>query len=151
MHVRGAKALSLYEKDFYADTPVITENSYGKGKAYYIGTRPEADFLKIFLREKMDEAGVKNILETVPGVEVTERVKKKRSFWFVMNHEEEERSMVLTENRRDLLTGKSYKKNEKIVLPPKEVMILEGETTNEEMENGGKNSTGQDSGDKAAL
>ena len=44
MHLEGAVELSEYQEDFYAQTPVITVNSYGKGKAYYVGTRSTEDF-----------------------------------------------------------------------------------------------------------
>lgn len=50
MHLEGARELASYEEDFYAGTPVITENSFGAGKAYYVGTRSSQKFYRMFMR-----------------------------------------------------------------------------------------------------
>lgn len=126
LHLRGAEALAEYENDFYAGTPVITENFYGKGKAYYVGTRSSLEFLKVFLKELLKKAGVSEILQTPSEVEVVERIKGERSFWFVLNHSEKSKRIHLTEGRRDLITGKTYSGGEEILVSGKDVMILEG-------------------------
>ena len=64
MHLEGAKELAAYQEDFYADTPVITMNEYGEGRAFYVGTRSSKDFYKTFLRERMEEKGIRPALET---------------------------------------------------------------------------------------
>ena len=45
IHLEGAEALAVYEKEFYADMPGATVHTYGKGKAYYVGTDPEQAFI----------------------------------------------------------------------------------------------------------
>lgn len=126
LHLRGAEALAEYEDDFYAGMPVITENSYGKGKAYYVGTRSSLEFLKVFLKELLKKVGVSAILQTPSEVEVAERIKGERSFWFVLNHSEKSKRIHLTEERRDLITGNTYSAGEEILVSGKDVMILEG-------------------------
>ena len=39
-HIKGVQPLAFYDSEFYADTPAITVNKYGKGKAYYVATNP---------------------------------------------------------------------------------------------------------------
>ena len=39
IHPNDAKILATYASEFYAGTPAVTENQYGKGRAWYIGTR----------------------------------------------------------------------------------------------------------------
>ena len=125
MHLEGAKALALYEEDFYAGTPVITENDFGKGKAYYVGTRSSQEFYRLFMRERMEEKGIFPVVDAQEGIEATERFKEGRSVLFVLNHNECEASFLLGEERKDLLSGKKYESGTVVSLPAKEVMLLE--------------------------
>ena len=86
MHLEGARELASYEEDFYAGTPVITENSFGAGKAYYVGTRSSQEFYRMFMRERMEEKGISPVLEAPEGVEATERFKDGKGVMFVLNH-----------------------------------------------------------------
>ena len=124
MHLEGAKELAAYREDFYAGTPVLTENSFGKGKAYYVGTRSACSFYKNFVRDLMEERGIAPVLETPEGVEATERFKGDSSVLFVLNHLDTQTSFCLKEPRVDLLTGKSWNAGEYIPLPAKGVMLL---------------------------
>lgn len=126
MHLEGAKALASYQEDFYADTPVITENDFGKGKAYYVGTRSSQAFYRDFMRDCMMEKDVKPVLETPEGVEATERFKDGRSVMFVLNHNDHGVAFVLEETRKNLLTGEICKAGEVVSLEAKGVMLLEG-------------------------
>ena len=44
----GCEVVGSYEKDFYAGTPAITKNGYGKGTAWYLGARLDPDCLDDF-------------------------------------------------------------------------------------------------------
>ena len=64
----GAEVLATYEDDFYAGIPCVTCNTFGKGKAYYIGTQPEQKFLeelmeKTILAMRSCEASVQQEME----------------------------------------------------------------------------------------
>ena len=127
MHLEGAKALATYEKDFYANTPVLTVNEYGKGKAYYVGTRSSEDFYQTFLKERLEEKGIRPVLEVEGvGIEATERIKGDERYLFVLNHNDTEGTFVMPKAKVDLLTGRTYTKGEVVTIPAKEVMILEG-------------------------
>lgn len=127
MHLEGAKALATYEKDFYANTPVLTVNEYGKGKAYYVGTRSSEDFYQTFLKERLEEKGIRPVLEVEGvGIEATERIKGDNRYLFVLNHNDTEGTFVMPKAKVDLLTGRTYTKGEVVTIPAKEVMILEG-------------------------
>ena len=127
MHLEGAKALATYEKDFYANTPVLTVNEYGKGKAYYVGTRSNEDFYQTFLKERLEEKGVRPVLEVEGvGIEATERIKGDKRYLFVLNHNDAEGTFVMPKTKVDLLTERTYNEGEVVTIPSKEVMILEG-------------------------
>ena len=125
MHLEGARELASYEEDFYAGTPVITENSFGAGKAYYVGTRSSQEFYRMFMRERMEEKGSSPVLEAPEGVEATERFKDGKGVMFVLNHNDEETAFVLNEARKDLLTGEQYEGGTVVTLEAKGVMLLE--------------------------
>lgn len=125
MHLEGARELASYEEDFYAGTPVITENSFGAGKAYYVGTRSSQEFYRMFMRERMEEKGISPVLEAPEGVEATERFKDGKGVMFVLNHNDEETVFVLNEARKDLLTGEQYEGGTVVMLEAKGVMLLE--------------------------
>ncbi|MBQ7886353.1 MAG: beta-galactosidase [Clostridia bacterium] len=44
--LEGAKALMVYDEDYFAGAPAVTVNAYGEGKAYYVATRFEEEFYK---------------------------------------------------------------------------------------------------------
>lgn len=125
MHLEGARELASYEEDFYPGTPVITENSFGAGKAYYVGTRSSQEFYRMFMRERMEEKGISPVLEAPEGVEATERFKDGKGVMFVLNHNDEETVFVLNEARKDLLTGEQYEGGTVVTLEAKGVMLLE--------------------------
>lgn len=125
MHLEGARELASYEEDFYAGTPVITENSFGAGKAYYVGTRSSQEFYRMFMRERMEEKGISPVLEAPERVEATERFKDGKGVMFVLNHNDEETVFVLNEARKDLLTGEQYEGGTVVTLEAKGVMLLE--------------------------
>ncbi|MDQ0257343.1 beta-galactosidase [Evansella vedderi] len=104
IHSEGAEVLAEYGSDFYANTPVVTSNQFGKGKALYVGTVPDKEFLSDFLSTICEEKGVSPLLETPKGVEVTEREKDGRVYLFVMNHNSMEVQVNVGE-ATDLLTG----------------------------------------------
>lgn len=124
MHLEGAVELSEYQEDFYAQTPVITVNAYGKGKAYYVGTRSTEDFYRTFVKGIMEEKGIHPVLETPEGVEATERFKGEHSYLFILNHKDETVKFTAREDRTDLLTGRNYAAGQSIVMNAKDVLIL---------------------------
>ena len=58
-------------EDFYAGMPVVTRNNFGKGQAWYVASSPDAAFLKDFTAYLTAEKGIKPLLKTPDGVEVT--------------------------------------------------------------------------------
>lgn len=124
MHLNGAECVSSYLKDFYQDTPVITVNSYGKGKAWYVGTRSDEDFYGAFVKDIMQQVGINGVMETPEGVEASARRNEKGTVIFLLNHNEKEAEVVLEKEGRDLLHGADYKCGDSVVIAPKDVLVL---------------------------
>lgn len=123
IHLEGAKALAVYGTDFYAGRPVLTENAFGQGRAYYIASDPEPAFVQGFLKYLCDCKGIKAPLAAVNGVEITRRIKGNREFTFVLNHNDFEVRIDLQGHRyQDLLSQQECQGE--LVLKPKDVAIL---------------------------
>lgn len=120
----GAKALAFYGKDFYAGRPALTENNFGQGKAYYIASDPEEQFVDEFIGKICEEKGLKAPFHTPAGVEVTQRVKDGTAFTFVLNHNDLGVQIDLgQEQQYELLTDKKLSRI--VDLESKSVLILE--------------------------
>lgn len=124
IHAEGAKVLAEYGSDFYQGMPVLTVNKYGKGKAYYVASSPEAAFLKGFLANLCAEKGIEPLLNAPAGVETTQRVNDGVSYLFVLNHNAADVEVDLGSKKAvDLLTSESV--SGRMVIPGRGVKILE--------------------------
>jgi beta-galactosidase 1 len=123
MHTEGAKALSCYESDFYKDTPVITENIFGRGRAYYVGSRSDEEFYSDFLSYVCSETGVEPVIHTPNGVEAALRVNDKGRFLFLINHLSENREVVMPFDAFDLLNEVDVKEGATVLLVGKDVKV----------------------------
>lgn len=126
VHAEGAKVLATFGKEFYVGSPSITENTFGKGKAVYIASSPEQNFIKMLTNHYCENCGITSIIKPQIGVEVSQRKKGEDCFTFVLNHNESEAKIKVSnpENYVDLL-GNMAVGNE-YILEPKGVLILQG-------------------------
>ncbi|MDO5423451.1 MAG: beta-galactosidase [Eubacteriales bacterium] len=104
IRTEGAKVLGRYEKDFYAGEPCVTEHAYGNGKAFYLGTQPDAAFLDDFLGGLCKERQILPVLDADEGVEATCRENQNGKFYFVLNHDIAEKTVRLPEGIWEDLT-----------------------------------------------
>ena len=103
----GAEVLGTYESDFYAGMPAVTVHSYGKGKAYYIGTRMEETDLIKFFTPIWSECGIKE-KELPEGVEYLTRTAEDGStFDFYVNYNATPATVQLANNGTNLLNGEA--------------------------------------------
>ena len=87
LHADTAKILATYGSDFYNGSPAVTENNFGNGKAYYIASDPNDEFLSTFYGDLLARYIIQPVLPHAPrGVEVTMRVKGEERLVFVLNH-----------------------------------------------------------------
>lgn len=116
--------LATFGDEFYAGWPAVTENPFGQGFVYYIGTDPEPDFLMHFCRTLCVDGNVPPVLEGPVGVEVRRRSQKDRSFLFILNHNDDVAQVTLPDRRcQDMLTGQLVTGT--LALPGFDVRIIE--------------------------
>ncbi len=104
-HTTTAKPLAYFEDDYYAGSPCFTENRYGQGRAYYIATRPNEDFMRDLIHHL---ATIHHIeVPVLPAeVELVTRSRETKKFYFYLNHADGERKVKLPQGKyRDLLSG----------------------------------------------
>lgn len=124
IHAESAQVLATYGADFYAGRPVLTQNSFGSGTAYYIAARTEQKFLDDFYRALCQQVGVRPILEAAlpEGVSVMQREDGEQRFIFVMNFSQASASVSLEQHACvDVLTSQRVST---LDLPPYGVRIL---------------------------
>jgi len=124
MHLTGAECISEYGEDFYKGTPVITKNEFGKGKAYYVGTRSNQEFYKQFMKHVLEEAGVSAPVSIPEGVEAAVRENEKGRVLFLLNHRKDAVDIALSEEYGDLLKDMNYHVGDVITLEKYGVAIL---------------------------
>ena len=93
MHTETASCLASYETDFYAGTPAVTKNNFGKGITYYIGTNMCQDGIAKVLDFAMDDGGVTSIIPDKTSLEVTCRTTEDFTYYFLMNFKEDKISV----------------------------------------------------------
>lgn len=102
-----ARAVAKYGSEFYAGVPAITENQYGQGTAWYVGSRIDHAGLSHLMDEVLQVADVSGLITTPTDLEITKRVKDGHEIYFVLNMRNEERQLPaeLVDGWTDLLTN----------------------------------------------
>jgi beta-galactosidase len=125
IHPEGAETIANYANDFYAGTPALCRNQYGKGRVWYFGSRPRSPLIDRLTAMLCGEYGIAPVFPAQEGIEASRRVKGNREFIFVLNHNTAQSGIVIPFACRDLLTDKPFTAGESYSLPAAGVLILE--------------------------
>jgi beta-galactosidase len=105
VHATTARSLATFGEDYYAGTSCLTENSLGAGRAYYVATRPDDEFIRVFIGKVLTDVGI-HTPQLPTGIEFVRRSDGRRSFNFYLNHGNSAVEVPLPEGtHQDLLTG----------------------------------------------
>ena len=99
-----AKMIAEYTTSFYKQTPAVTENVYGQGKAWYVGTQPGADLMDELIEYFTQESDVDRLGTAQDGVELMTRESDGQIWLFVINHTDEDKVYHLNDTY-NLLEG----------------------------------------------
>lgn len=119
----GCQVLATYAKDFYAGQPAMTMNTYGLGRAIYVGTMSHHYFyfdLATWLRQL---CGLHPLLKVPDTVEVSMRERDDLRVFFLLNHQNSPVRLQFYKPMHDCLTGEALSGN--YDLPPHGVLILD--------------------------
>jgi beta-galactosidase len=102
----SARPLATYAKGFYAGKAAVTENLYGKGKVYYVGTETSSqDFYQQLVSSALRRAGIPPGTFVPEGIQIAEREKGRTRIIFVLNYTDEPQTVPIGQAFRNVLTG----------------------------------------------
>lgn len=113
LHLEGAEEIARYGSNFYAGTPAVTKNAFGKGYTYYVGSVLSEDGLEKVLDLACDGAGVASVIGEETELEVTRRISDAGAVYFVMNFKDQELPLpTVFAGKKDLLSGQTMEEGE---------------------------------------
>ena len=102
---KKAEALATYDQWHLAKFAAATCNEFGKGAAYYVGTRiREPEFYDALIAHLLKRAGVRAIVQPPAGVEASLREGNGRKLLFLINHTEQKQTVRVPAGKLELLT-----------------------------------------------
>lgn len=127
IRLEGASALASFTSDFFAGSPAVTEHTFGQGKAYYIGTQPEAGFIKQFIGGLLARLELQAPLTAPVGVEQSvRRSANGERYIFALNHNAQQANIELPGGIFvDLISGRQASGS--LDLGPNEIVILQSQ------------------------
>jgi len=119
----SASVLATYANGRYPGEPAITMNTFGKGKAVYVGPDLDPPSLARVLITLLGATGVKLTLDLPHGVERTVRKSGNTQWVFYLNHTATAQVITLATSHKDALTGVG--RTGKVTLAPYDVLVLQ--------------------------
>lgn len=102
----GARAIAEYTTSFYKQTPAVTENVYGQGKVWYVGTQPEAALMDELIEYFTQESDIARLGTAQEGVELMTRESDGQVWLFVINLTNEDKVYHLNDTYKLLEGGR---------------------------------------------
>ncbi|UQS26663.1 beta-galactosidase [Amycolatopsis thermalba] len=119
----GADAVATFGDGDLAGFPAVTRHAYGRGVAWYLGTRLDPAGMRALVDRAAAEAGVAPVLPGLPaGVQAVRREGPGRKFLFLLNHNTEAVAVDAGVPAPDLLTDSPPATRH--TLPPRGVAVL---------------------------
>jgi len=103
LRLTGADAIVRYVDGPVPGRPAVTRHALGAGVAWYVATRTDVATTARLVARIVEEAGVRPVATTSPGVEVSRRRAGDSSWLFVLNHTDA--AAELPADGTDIVTG----------------------------------------------
>jgi beta-galactosidase len=120
---RDAQILATYTKDFYNGKPAMTLNTFGEGKAVYIGTMSQPAFYLDLVNWARQLCGIVPLLRVPDQVEVSMREKDTLRLYFLLNHNPSSIRVSFLKPMHDFFTGQNIPQHYDI--PAHGVLVLD--------------------------
>ncbi|MCM1303601.1 MAG: beta-galactosidase [Lachnospiraceae bacterium] len=103
----NAEVLAVYADSYYAGTPALIRNHFGKGEAYYFGGAFALDTEELFIKKLGIGEPYGEILEIPAGCELAVRERDGAQYLFVLNYEKDSAEVLLKTELQELLSGEN--------------------------------------------
>ncbi|HUZ94834.1 MAG TPA: beta-galactosidase [Edaphobacter sp.] len=120
---KKAEVLATYTGHHYNGKAAITSNTFGKGKAIYVGAHLDPADLARVLLTLIAASGVKSPIQAPRGVEVTSRRSARGTLTYLLNHTSTPQSVPISGQFKDIVTGTAYSGT--VSLTPYGVRVLQ--------------------------
>ena len=91
IEAEGADVLATFSEGALAGRPAVTRNEFGRGVAWYVGTRLDEQSMRRLVSVVLREAGVEPPLANLPdGIETVLRHGPRGRYVFLLNHSDHE-------------------------------------------------------------
>jgi beta-galactosidase len=120
---KGCQILAVFGKDFYAGQPALTMNTYGSGRAIYIGTVSHQVFYYDLIAWLRQLCNLDTHLRVPDTVEVSVRQKDDTKIYFLLNHQNAPVKIQFLKPMHDFLTSNTFSGS--YDLPPHGVLVLD--------------------------
>jgi len=123
IETNGCQVLATFSKDFYAGRPAMTMNTFGLGKAIYLGTTSQQDFYYDLVAWLRNLCLLQPLLKVPDSVEVSLRQNAETKIFFLLNHQSTPVRITFYKPMHDFLSGRTFSGNYDI--PPHGVLVLD--------------------------
>jgi beta-galactosidase len=123
IEAKDCQVLATYAKDFYAGKPAMTMNSFGLGKAIYVGTMSHQHFYYDLVAWLRQICNLHPLLKVPDTIEVGMRQKEGTRVFFLLNHQSTPVRIQFYKPMHDYLTGNTFSGS--YDLPPHGVLVLD--------------------------
>jgi beta-galactosidase len=120
LHSETASVRTIYAEKFYAGSPAVTTNRYGKGTATYFGAAGCRELVRDFLKELFGTAGV-TVTPMPERVYLTYRKNDKNMYSFIINMSNEEKTVTVPFTGINCFNGGAV--GNTLLIKPLEVVI----------------------------
>jgi beta-galactosidase len=120
---KGCQVLATYAKEFYAGRPAMTMNTFGLGKAIYIGTQSQQHFYHDLVAWLRQSCSIQPLLKVPENIEVSMREKEGTRVYILINHQNSQVRIQFYKPMHDFLTGNTFSGN--YDLPPHGILVLD--------------------------
>ncbi|MDQ1066996.1 beta-galactosidase [Streptomyces canus] len=122
---RGAETVATYGSDFYAGTPAVTRNAYGRGEGWYVATALDQPGVDQVVRRVLSRHDLIGPYADHEGLETAARVAPGGArLLFLLNHSAQPAGLTAHTTATDLLSGKKVEAGDRLTLDPLGVAVL---------------------------
>ncbi|HZM06183.1 MAG TPA: beta-galactosidase trimerization domain-containing protein, partial [Candidatus Saccharimonadales bacterium] len=132
IEAKGCEILATFTRDFYAGRPAMTTNTYGLGKAIYIGMVSQQAFYFDLIAWLRNTCLLYSLLKVPDTIEVSLRQKEDTKIYFLLNHQSTPVRITFYKPMHDFLTERTFSGN--YDLPPHGVLVLDERTADRSIE-----------------
>lgn len=122
---QGAEVVGTYQADFYAGTPAVTRNQFGRGHGWYVATDLDQEGVSWVIRQVLAQHDLTGRSPDLPDLETAVRVAPDGTrLLFLLNHRAQPVEVAAPGSGVDLLSGDRIGRGQQIRLDQYGVVVL---------------------------